>query len=254
MKFDDLDKKMRVFETLNDQYVLPGVYAVARIDGRCFTRLTKDVHQFEAPFDVCFRDMMVETVKRLMNCGFKVIYGYTQSDEISLLLDPRERIFESKERKLNSILASEAGAQFSVLLGDVASFDCRISQLPNETLVTDYFRWRNEDASRNALNGYCYWALRKEELEATQATRQLSGVSAAQKNELLFQKGINFNSVPAWQKRGVGLYWESYEKEAINPKTGQKVMAQRKRLKVDYELPMKDAYSDFINDLILNAA
>ena len=61
MKFDDLDQKMRVFETAHDLCVLPGLYMVARLDGRSFTRLTKEVHQFEAPFDPRFRDLMVET-------------------------------------------------------------------------------------------------------------------------------------------------------------------------------------------------
>lgn len=43
MKFDELDVRMRVYETAHDQSVLPGVYMVARIDGRNFTRLTKEV-------------------------------------------------------------------------------------------------------------------------------------------------------------------------------------------------------------------
>ncbi|WP_262506716.1 tRNA(His) guanylyltransferase Thg1 family protein [Sporocytophaga myxococcoides] len=51
MKFDELDSKMRVYETAHDICVLPGIYMVARIDGRGFTRLTKEVHQFEAPFE-----------------------------------------------------------------------------------------------------------------------------------------------------------------------------------------------------------
>ncbi len=85
MKFDELDKKMRIFETSHDLCVLPSIYMVARIDGRCFTRLTKEVHKFEAPYDFVFRDYMIETVKHLMNCGFRTIYGYSQSDEISIL-------------------------------------------------------------------------------------------------------------------------------------------------------------------------
>src|SRR6185437_395239 len=66
MKFDDLDQKMRVFETAHDLCVLPGLRMVARLDGRSFTRLTKQVHHFEAPFDPRFRDLMVETAKYLM--------------------------------------------------------------------------------------------------------------------------------------------------------------------------------------------
>ena len=58
MKFDDLDLKMRVYETANDVCVLPEMYIVARIDGRSFTRLTKEIHKFEAPFDERMREMM----------------------------------------------------------------------------------------------------------------------------------------------------------------------------------------------------
>ena len=41
MKFDDLDKKMRIYEQSLDQILLPEIYMVARLDGRGFTRLTK---------------------------------------------------------------------------------------------------------------------------------------------------------------------------------------------------------------------
>lgn len=254
MKFDELDEKMRVFETAHDLCVLPGVYIVARIDGRGFTRLTKDVHRFEAPFDVRMRDMMVATTEHLMNCGFRVVYGYTQSDEISLLFHLEEKSFGRKTRKLNSILAGEASAKFSVLLGDVAAFDCRICELPNLELVRDYFRWRNEDASRNALNAHCYWRLRLQGQTQDAATASLTRLSVAEKNELLFQNGVNFNDVPAWQKRGTGLYWETYKKEAFNPKTAEATFAERRRIKHDFELPMKDEYSAFILRLASSAA
>ena len=250
MTFDELDERMRVFETAADYCVLPGIYMVARLDGRSFTRLTKEVCKFEAPFDERFRDMMITTTESLMTSGFQVIYGYTESDEISLLFALNERQFGRKLRKYNSTLAAEASAKFSLLLGQVATFDCRISQLPNVELVVDYFRWRNEDAARNALSAYCYWMLRKHGHSEQEATCRLEGVSVGQKNELLFQKGINFNDVPNWQKRGVGLYWEEYEKPARNPITGADVVARRRRIKKDFNLPMKDKYGDFIQALL----
>ncbi|MDR2528647.1 MAG: tRNA(His) guanylyltransferase Thg1 family protein [Synergistaceae bacterium] len=154
MKFDDLDKRMRVYETSQDRVVPPEIFIVARIDGRNFTCLTKKTHKFEAPFDTRFRDMMTETTKHLMECGFKVLYGFTESDEISLLFDAGESAFKRKTRKFNSILAGEASAKFSLLLDGLACFDCRISELPNEGLVVDYFRWRSEDTARNALNAH----------------------------------------------------------------------------------------------------
>lgn len=250
MKFDELDDRMRVFETAHDLCVLPGLWMVARLDGRGFTRLTKEVHQFEAPFDPKFRDMMLDTVEHLMNCGFKVIYGYTESDEISLLLSQVEDRYNRKLRKLISILAGEASAKFSLLLGDVACFDCRVSQLPSVELVIDYFRWRSEDAHRNGLNSHCYWCLRKDGRSVAEATTAVKGLTTAEKNELLFQHGINYNDLPRWQKRGSGLYWEEYEREAENPKTGQKVLARRRRVRRELELPMKEAYDEFLREII----
>ena len=166
MNFDDLDKKMRIYEQSIDQSILPDMFMVARLDGRSFSRLTKEICDFEAPFDERFRDMMINTVKALMDCGFRVVYGFTESDEISLLFHRDENTFGRKVRKFNSILAGIASATFSMQLGQVAALDCRMIPLPNIEKVHDYFLWRQEDAHRNALNSHCYWLLRKEGLDA----------------------------------------------------------------------------------------
>lgn len=250
MKFDELDQKMRVFETAHDHCVLPGIYMVARLDGRDFTRLTKELHNFEAPFDPRFRDYMVAVGEHLMTSGFRVVYGFTQSDEISLLFEQNEQSFGRKTRKFNSILAGEASARFSLQLGAVATFDCRICQLPTLDNVCDYFNWRQEDAHRNALNGHCYWMLRKEGKTVDEATTALSRKSYSEKNELLFSRGVNFNDLPNWQKRGSGLYWEAYMKAALNPITGDQVAAQRRRIKVDFDLPMRESYTAFLRALM----
>ena len=137
MIFDELDKKMRIYEQSLDQVLLPETYMIARLDGRGFTRLTKEVCKFEAPFDERFRDMMVYTVEALMDCGFRIVYAYTESDEISLLFDVEEDAFGRKVRKYNSTLAGEASAVFSLELGRVATFDCRMVPLPNIEKVED---------------------------------------------------------------------------------------------------------------------
>lgn len=246
MKFDELDARMRVFETAHDHKVLPGIHIVVRLDGRNFTRLTKDLCDFKKPFDVRFRDLMADTAEHLMNCGFRVILAYTESDEISLLLHRDDEAFGRKLRKINSVLAGEASAFFSLSLGQRACFDSRVSQLPQETDVRDYFRWRHEDAHRNSLSAHCYWILRKEGLNARAATSEIEGLSASAKNELLFARGVNFNDLPRWQKRGLTLYRESYQKEALNPMTGETVFAERQRIVRDLELPMGDAFGDYI--------
>lgn len=246
MNFDDLDRKLRLHETLHDHHVLPGIRIVARLDGRNFTRLTKSEWGLEAPFDVRFRDAMLATTRHLMDCGFNISYGYVQSDEISLLFHAEDATFDRKERKILSVLAGEASACFSLAMGRHAGFDARISQLPSAALVIDYFRWRHEDAHRNALNAHCYWLLRGQGDDARAATTRLSGLSIAEKNELLFQNGINFNDLPAWQKRGIGVFWDTYEKTGRNPKTGETTTALRRCLRERMDLPLGEAYADFL--------
>ena len=247
MKFDDLDARLRIFETAHDHCALPGLYLVARLDGRGFTRLTKEVHQFEAPFDERMRDYMAATTRHLLDCGFRMVYGYTQSDEISLLLHPDE---DSFGRKLPSVLAGEASAAFSLQLGAMGVFDCRISQLPRATDVVDYFRWRQEDAGRNSLNAHCYWLLRKQGQSVAEATSQVKGLRTAAKHDLLFAQGINYNDLPAWQKRGVGFYWEEFQKTGLNPLTQQPVETTRRRLATNFGLPLGEAYESFIRRLL----
>ena len=82
---------------------------------------------------------------------------------------------------------------------------------------------------------------------------QLTGKSVAFKNELLFQHGINFNDLPAWQRRGAGVYYTSRTKEGFNPLTNERVTAERRVLFTDLELPIGDKYREFVLDLIKNA-
>ena len=89
-----------------------------------------------------------------------------------------------------------------------------------------------------------------EPARVSDATRQLEGNTVADKNEVLFRHGINFNDVPNWQKRGTGFRWESYEKPGVNPKTGEQTSVVRRRVTIDRELPLGDAYCRFIIELL----
>ena len=250
MDFDTLDKQMRSFEQSLDRTMPQGSYIVARLDGHGFTRLTKKEWDLEKPFDTRFHDCMIETLRHLMDCGFRIIYGYTQSDEISLLFHLDDATFGRKERKLLSILASEASVAFSLKAGRPAIFDCRLIPLPNADYVVDYFRWRQEDSHRNSLNGHCYWLLRGQGMTVSDVQKRISGISNGEKNELLISNGINYNNLPSWQKRGVGMYFKTVEKEGFNPKTNQTTTCIRRELYLETELPLGDAYSVFINNLL----
>ena len=95
--------------------------------------------------------------------------------------------------------------------------------------------------------------LRKQGKSVAEATRMLEGQSVAFKNELLFQNGINFDQLPAWQKRGIGLYWANEEKQGFNPVTGQTTTAIRRRLKTDFALPLREEYADLVSSILRDA-
>ena len=241
---------MRRFEESLDQIILSELYLAVRLDGRNFTRLTKEICKFEAPFDEKFRDAMVETVKHLMDCGFRIVYGYTQSDEISLLFHREETVFGRKTRKLNSVLAGEASGYMSLKLGVPVCFDCRVVPLPNLECVGDYFAWRQEDAHRNSLNAHCYWMPRKKGASPKEATKVVEGKSVGEKNELLFSENINYNELPNWQKRGIGLYYKTYEKTGFDPIRQENVTCVRNQIWVDMELELGEPYRKWVTGFL----
>jgi tRNA(His) 5'-end guanylyltransferase len=115
--------------------------------------------------------------------------------------------------------------------------------------VVDYFRWRQADAGRCALNGWFYWTLVKAGGSPRQANAALLGQPSDAKHELLFRHGVTFAELPVWQRRGSALYYEAYEKEGFNPRTGETVRARR-RGRVESELPIGDAYAALLDDRI----
>jgi tRNA(His) guanylyltransferase len=104
------------------------------------------------------------------------------------------------------------------------------------------------------LSAQCYWLLRKQGRSARQATNALLRLGTSGKNELLFEHGVNFTRLPNWQKRGIGLYWETYSKSGFNPKSQKTHDAVRRRLRVELDLPIREAYQDFVRARVAEAA
>ncbi|MCB2156586.1 tRNA 5'-guanylyltransferase [bacterium] len=238
------EDRMRALEYFHSIVIPPEMWVVVRVDGRSFSKFTES--RFAKPFDESFRDLMVETAQALLE-EMGGLYAYTESDEISVLFPLEWDFFGRELEKVVSISASIAAARFTLSCGEVAHFDSRVWIGPNSGTVVDYFRWRQSDATRCCLNGWTYWTLREEGKTAKEATSLLESLGKDEKNELLFERGTNFNDLPLWQRRGTGLYFETYAMEGFNPQTEQAVWAERRRVKIDQELPMKDEYSRFIS-------
>jgi tRNA(His) guanylyltransferase len=230
--------------------VPPGMWTVIRVDGRGFSRLTEE--HFTKPFDERMRQHMLAAATALMT-EFGAVFGATHSDEISIALPPGSGLFGRVQEKLVSVSAGVCSAAFTSAAGLPGHFDARIWIGASAEDVTDYFSWRQADAARSALNMWCYWTLRHAGETARQVTASLSGAGTSQQNELLFQHGINFHEIPAWQRRGTGLYWQSSEKPGLDPRTGQATTAIRRSLHIEDQLPVKDDYRALIAAAIIGA-
>lgn len=247
MRGDEFEAGQRAREWFHSQVLLPGAWAILRVDGRTFSRFTEQ--RFDKPFDPRFAQLMTDTAEAILT-EFNGRYAYTESDEISVLLDPSCDLFGRSVEKLVSISAGIASATFTHNAGTPAHFDSRVWMGTGPVDVIDYFSWRQSDAARCALNGWCYWTLRKHGSSRQEASRALERSTTADKNELLFKHGINFNEVPAWQRRGIALWWENYERSGYDPLRQTEVTTTRRRVHTERELPMKADYRDLIARLI----
>jgi tRNA(His) guanylyltransferase len=247
MRLRDLESRMREREWFHSLTVPPGAWTVIRVDGRGFSRLTEP--RFDKPFDARFAEIMTGTAQALLT-ELSGRYAYTESDEISVVLDPSHEMFGREVEKLVSVSAGIASAAFTHAAGEPAAFDSRIWMGTAAEDVVDYLSWRQADAARCSLNGWCYWTLRRQGRTARQATRELEHARVPDKNELLYAHGINFSELPAWQRRGIALWWQTYEKPGHDPVRGVDVATTRRRVHIERDLPMKDEYRTLVHDLI----
>ena len=229
VKKDALGDRMKDnYENRAKTYLTRRSPVIIRLDGKAFHSFTKG---FQKPYDEIFHEAMNSTLqylcKNIQGCKF----GYTQSDEISLLLTDYDTIntdawFDYSVQKMCSVAASMATLMFNRYFRDAvnkrftgkienfdyfktvslardkgAMFDARCFSIPASE-VTNCFVWRQQDATRNAIQmlGQTYFShteLHKKNTDMIQ--------------EMLWQKGINFNDMPIEFKRGVCCYKRAIE-------------------------------------------
>lgn len=229
---DPMGDRFKKYEGIYKNSLMPRGYSIIRIDGKAFHTYTKGLEQ---PFDNGLIQDMDETAAYLCRNIMGAKMAFVQSDEISIVVTDFDKIetqawFDNDVQKMVSISASMATAKFNQLrtlrkikedinyvkdynndpdtllefnMGGtievgienlrLAEFDSRAFQVPNKNEVLNYLIWRQKDTVRNSISSVA---------QSLYSHKELEGISSNGKQELIFQKGINWNDYPASLKRG----------------------------------------------------
>lgn len=197
---DSLGDRMKDYEGRFKYFLPRRSYTMIRIDGKAFHTYTRGL---EKPFDKNLILDMQETTKYLCENiqGCKI--GYTQSDEISLVLTDFDDIgtsawFDGNIQKIASVSASMAATKFNSLrfnrnILKLAVFDSRVWSLSDPWEVYNTFLWRQQDCTKNSIQMVA---------RSLVSHKECHNKKFAQLNELIFSKGQNFNDYPTHCKRG----------------------------------------------------
>ena len=276
---DELGKRMKEFyEAVPKTRLVRRTPVAIRIDGKAFHTFTRG---FEKPFDEVLGRAMRETMKYLCENIQGCVLGYTQSDEITLILIDYKKLtssawFDYEVQKMCSIAASMATMAFNKFFTEFAHevrpdgvrlpdhqeasyksvlyraaekgamFDARVFNIPKEE-VANLIYWRQLDATRNSIQMVG---------QANFSHKELQNKSCNVIQEMLFQeRDINWNDFPTHLKRGsccvksdVSVTFAT-EHEDGSVTTGA---VERPHWEIDLEIPIfKEEGRQYINRRIL---
>jgi tRNA(His) 5'-end guanylyltransferase len=262
-KKDSLGDRMKEnYENRAKTYLTRRTPVIIRLDGKAFHTFTKGLKK---PYDEIFHNTMNATMKYLCENIQGCKLGYTQSDEITLLLTDYDTLdtdawFGYNVQKMCSVSASMATMAFNQYLSlaykefeeniyeawnisdeemkycdtlrkklHSAMFDSRCFNIP-ESEVTNCFIWRQQDATRNAIQmlGQCNFSHKELQNKSCNDIQDM----------LMVQKGINFNDMPTEFKRGVCCVKEKYPAVDLSTYSGPIESITRTRWILDKEIPI----------------
>lgn len=275
-KKDALGNRMKAYENISRDYLTRRVPAIIRLDGKAFHTFTKGMVK---PFDPIMTQAMQQTMKSLCENIQGCVLGYTQSDEITLVLTDYATIktdawFGYNVQKVVSIAASMATLAFDrefiiahgewfhksfdngasdqpgfLQLDDIytskqhrAMFDARVFSIPKEE-VCNCLIWRQQDATRNSIEAVG---------QTSFSQRQLHKKNCNEIQEMLWsQKGINWNDFPTESKRGSCCIKQHVQTPMDDPHNpGQQIIVERKKWVVDHEIPIFTQDREYVEKLL----
>lgn len=269
-KKDSLGDRMKRYESVPKNFLTRRTPVIIRVDGKAFHTFTRGMQK---PFDEVLMKTMKETMKYLCENVQGCVLGYTQSDEITLVLTDYATLttdawFGYNVQKCVSIVASmatmafnryfeiaslterlkddvehnyELGQVYTNALHKGAMFDARIFNLPKEE-VCNCLIWRQQDATRNSIQsvGQAYFS-----------HKELNNKTCNNIQEMLWQEhGVNWNEFPAECKRGSCCIKEESEVPVENSKTGEVETISRSKWVIDTDIPIFTKERDYIENLL----
>lgn len=275
---NDLGNRMKQYEAVSKNVLMKKTPVIIRLDGKTFHTFTKN---FNKPFDQVLMSAMQQTMKYLCENIQGCVFGYTQSDEITLVLIDYPNIdtaawFDYEVQKMVSVAASMATLAFNRIFADCARswvqkrimelrydaeemrykdaldkaiaagamFDARVFNLPPNEVVNCLI-WRQSDASRNSVQ----MAGR-----AVFSHNQLQGKSNSEIQDMLMsEKGINWNDYSIPCKRGSACYKIQTTTTMPNPNPNsnkEPITVMRNIWIVDEHIPIFTKEPEFITKWI----
>jgi tRNA(His) 5'-end guanylyltransferase len=260
---DPLGDRMKDFYEDRTRYKLARrTNTIIRIDGKAFHTYTKGLQR---PFDQGLMEDMNKTAEYLCQNIQGAKFGYVQSDEISILITDYDDIdthawFDANLQKMASIAASLATAEFNRLrlirkmnttvatAGSIleqfkhAMFDARVFQIPYQEEVINYFLWRQQDATRNSISSVA---------QSLYSAKELHGKKTSDMQEMIFQKGINWNDFTTREKRGsiirrVEHVYARRDEPIMDGKTRVIEAYKRKKWEADTNTPIISQDKDYL--------
>jgi len=179
---------------------------VVRADGRGFNKLLRKAQK---PYDIGFAQSLTRAARSIFqDSGLGPILAFTFSDEVNFLF--MKVPFNGRLEKLDSVVASALSSALSLEMGRAVSMDARAIPLcPGE--IADYLSERQDEAWRNCVFSYGFYALIDEGRRPREAMEHLRGIKERDIHEMLFLRGTNLAKKPAWQRRGILIYREAKE-------------------------------------------
>lgn len=261
MDKSSLGDRMKRYESVSKGILVPRTPVILRLDGCHFHTTTRG---FKKPFDPVMIKAMQDTMKYLCEHIQGCVFGYTQSDEITLVLVDYQKInssswFDNEIQKMCSVAASMAtyafityfkGHSLGNAMGDDTkyflahekalqngiAFDCRAFNVPKEE-VCNCLIWRQQDATRNSIQSLA---------QANFPHKELQKLNCSQlQDKLMLEKGINWNNLSVVEKRGSACIKEKY---TFENKNGE--ITERTRWKVDTEMPILTQDRAYVEDLV----